>query len=87
MKATNESKVMATLTLKKSPERIGDRPLELFLGKFAVMRQARKSHSVRFTTVHDTYKQAQKEAQRLNQDSPSERYLIVFVAGYEDCEV
>jgi hypothetical protein len=75
---------MATLTLKKSPENIGDRPLELFLGKFAVMRQARSAHSIRFTSVHDTYRLAQKEAERLNQETPTERYLIVFVAGYKD---
>jgi len=75
---------MATLTLKKSPERIGDRPLELFLGKFAVMRQARNAHSLRFTSVHDTYKLAQREAERLNQETPTERFLIVFIAGYED---
>ena len=72
------------MTLKKSPENIGDRPLELFLGKFAVMRQARSAHSIRFTSVHDTYKLAQKEAARLNQETPTERYLIVFVVGYED---
>jgi hypothetical protein len=78
---------MATLRLKKPPEQIGDRPLDLFMGKFAVMRQARNAHSIRFTSVHDTFGLAQKEAVRLNQEMPTERYLIVFVAGYEDWKV
>lgn len=75
---------MATLTLKKSPEIIGDRPLESIMGKFAVMRHARSSNGFRFTAVHDTYKAAQKEAARLSQETSTERFLIVFVAGYED---
>jgi hypothetical protein len=77
---------MATLTLKKSPEKIGDRPLNLFMGKFAVMRQARSAHSIRFTAVHDSYASALKEATRLRDEQPTERYLIAFISGYVDWE-
>jgi hypothetical protein len=75
---------MATLTLKKSPEYIGDRPLDLFMGRFAVMRQARKTSTCKISAIHDTFKLAQKEAERLQKINPTERFLIVFVAGFVD---
>lgn len=75
---------MATLTLKKPVQKIGDRPLEQFLGKFAVMRQSRTMHSIRFTATHDSYSSAFKEAIRLRDEQKTERYLIVFIAGHAD---
>jgi hypothetical protein len=75
---------MATLTLKKPNFKIGDRPLEQFLGKFAVMRQSRQMHSIRFTAAHDSYSSAYKEAIRLRDEQKTERYLVVFIAGHAD---
>lgn len=73
---------MATLTLKKpKPTLAADKPIINLIGKFAVMRHARSTHSIRFTCVHDTYELAEKEANRLFFESPTERYLIVYVAG------
>lgn len=73
---------MATLTLKKSkPALAAEKPINNLTGKFAVMRHARHSHSIRFTCVHDTFETAEKEAKRLFSKQPTERYLIVFVAG------
>lgn len=73
---------MATLTLKKpKPTLASEKPINNLVGKFAVMRHARSSHSIRFTCVHDTYELAEKEAKRLFLDAKTERYLIVFVTG------
>jgi hypothetical protein len=73
---------MATLTLKKpKPTLAAEKPINNLIGKFAVMRHARSTHSIRFTCVHDTYDLAEKEAKRLFSESQTERYLIVFVAG------
>ena len=73
---------MATLTLKKpKPTLAAEKPINNLVGKFAVMRHARSSHSIRFTCVHDTYELAEKEAKRLLLDSQTERYLIVYVSG------
>ena len=71
---------MATLTLKKpKPTLAADKPTQNLIGKFAVMRHARHTHSIRFTCVHDTQELAEKEAKRLLLDAPTERYLIVHV--------
>jgi len=73
---------MATLTLKKPKLMLAaEKPINNLIGKFAVMRHARSTHSIRFTCVHDTYDLAEKEAKRLFSESQTERYLIVFVAG------
>lgn len=73
---------MATLTLKKpKPTLASDKPINNLVGKFAVMRHARSSNSIRFTCVHDTYELAEKEAKRLFQDAETERFLIVYVTG------
>ena len=73
---------MATLTLKKpKPTLASDKPINNLVGKFAVMRHARSSHSIRFTCVHDTYELAEKEAKRLFLDAETERFLIVYVTG------
>ena len=73
---------MATLTLKKSKSTLSaDKPTQNLIGKFAVMRHARHTHSIRFTCVHDTYELAEKEAKRLLLDAQTERYLIVYVSG------
>ena len=73
---------MATLTLKKpKPTLASDKPINNLVGKFAVMRHARSSHSIRFTCVHDTYELAEKEANRLLLDAETERFLIVYVTG------
>lgn len=73
---------MATLTLKKpKPTLAAEKPINNLVGKFAVMRHARSSHSIRFTCVHDTYELAEKEAKRLLLDAQTERFLIVYVSG------
>jgi hypothetical protein len=73
---------MATLTLKKPKRTLAaEKPITNLIGKFAVMRHARTTHSIRFTCVHDTYELAEKEANRLLLDSPTERFLIVYVSG------
>ena len=73
---------MATITLKKpKPTLASDKPINNLIGKFAVMRHARNSHSIRFTCVHDTYELAEKEAKRLLLDSQTERYLVVYISG------
>ena len=73
---------MATITLKKpKPTLAAEKPIINLIGKFAVMRHARSTHSIRFTCVHDTHELAGKEANRLLLDSPTERFLIVYVAG------
>jgi hypothetical protein len=73
---------MATITLKKpKPTLAAEKPIINLIGKFAVMRHARTTHSIRFTCVHDTYELAEKEANRLLLDSPTERFLIVYVSG------
>ena len=73
---------MATLTLKKTkPTLAAEKPINNLIGKFAVMRHARHTHSIRFTCVHDTYEAAEKEAKRLFEESITERYLIVYVSG------
>ncbi len=73
---------MATLTLKKpKPTLASDKPINNLIGKFAVMRHARNSHSIRFTCVHDTYELAEKEAKRLLLDSQTERYLVVYISS------
>ena len=73
---------MATLTLKKPKHSLAaEKPINNLIGKFAVMRHGRSSHSIRFTCVHDTYELAEKEAKRLLLDSLTERYLIVYVSG------
>jgi hypothetical protein len=73
---------VATLTLK-NPKRslAAEKPINNLIGKFAVMRHARSSHSIRFTCILDTYELAEKEAKRLLLDSLTERYLIVYVSG------
>jgi hypothetical protein len=73
---------VATLTLKKfKPTLAADKPTQNLIGKFAVMRHARHTHSIRFTCVHDTQELAEKEAKRLLLDAPTERYLIVYVTS------
>ena len=78
---------MATLTLKKpKPVLAADKPVNNLIGKFAVMRHARHTHSIRFSCVHDTYESAEKEAQRLFNEAQTERYLIVYVSGGVEAE-
>jgi hypothetical protein len=73
---------VSTLTLKKPKHSLAaEKPINNLVGKFAVMRHARHTHSIRFTCVHDTYEIAEKEAKRLFQEASTERYLIVYVAG------
>ena len=73
---------MATLSLKKpKPQLAADKPVNNLLGKFAVMRHARNTHSFRFTCVHDTYSDAFNEASRLFSESQTERYLVLYVSG------
>jgi hypothetical protein len=73
---------MATITLKKPKPRLAaEKPTNDLIGRFAVMRHARHSNSIRFTRIHDTYESAEKEAKRLLEGSPTERFLIVYVSG------
>lgn len=74
---------MATLTLKK-PKRIGDRPLIEFQGNFVVMRHARSTHSLRFTSAHQSHELAIKEARRLARESQTERYLVLQIVDHVD---
>ena len=74
---------MATLTLKKAKP-IGDTPLENLSGKFVVMRQSRTSKSFRFTCTHESQALAMREAKRLHEKYPSERFLILQVQGWAD---
>lgn len=74
---------MATLTLKK-PKVIGETQLENLLNKFVVMRQSRSIKSFRFTTFHDTFDLAMREANRLTKVNQTERYLVLQVQGWSD---
>ena len=71
---------MATLTLKKPPNRecVDDNRVDI-LGAFAVMRQSRNFKSLRFTELHKQYADAKREAQRLAKINPTERFVVVFV--------
>lgn len=74
---------MATLTLKK-PRRIGDKPLIEFHGNYVVMRHARSTHSLRFTSAHQSQELAIKEAKRLARESQTERYLVLQIIDSVD---
>ena len=74
---------MATLTLKKAKP-IGDTPLENLTSRFVVMRQARAQKSFRFTTTHDTFDFAMREASRLAKLNQTERFLVLQVQGHAD---
>jgi len=78
---------MVTLTLKKKPaiakpELIERQPLENITGQYAVMQQKHRTRSMRFTVTHPTLEDAVKEAERLGQENPNKRYLIVLVLSY-----
>jgi hypothetical protein len=77
---------MATLTLKKAKP-IGETPLENLSNKFVVMRQSRSFRSFRFTSTHDTFDIALREAKRLTKANQTERYLVLQVQGWADWEV
>ncbi len=77
---------MATLTLKK-PKLIGETPLENLNLKFVVMRQSRNYKSFRFTSYHDSYDIALREANRLTKTNQTERYLVLQVQGWADWTV
>lgn len=70
---------MATLSLKKAKQLVAEKPVNDLLHKFAVMRHARHTHSIRFTCVHDSFEIAKKEAIRLHKEFPSERYLVISI--------
>ena len=77
---------MATLSLKKPHPKtmIGETPLVNLHGKYAVMRQLRKTVSMRFTCVHDTLEKAQAEASRLSLEANGKRYLVVHIVSSVD---
>lgn len=74
---------MATLSLKK-PKVIGTTPLVDLDSKFVVMRQSRGFKSFRFTAVHESKEIAQREAGRLANANPSERFLVLQIQGYAE---
>jgi hypothetical protein len=76
---------MATLSLKKA-KIIGETPLENLSSKFVVMRQSRSFRSFRFTTTHETFDLALREANRLSKANQTERYLVLQVQGWADWE-
>jgi len=76
---------MATLSLKKAKV-IGETPLENLSSKFVVMRQSRSFKSFRFTTFHDSFDLAMREANRLTKANQTERYLVLQVQGWADWE-
>jgi hypothetical protein len=76
---------MATLSLKKAKP-IGETPLENLSSKFVVMRQSRSFKSFRFTTFHDSFDLAMREANRLTKANQTERYLVLQVQGWADWE-
>lgn len=76
---------MATLTLKKAKP-IGETPLKNLNLKFVVMRQSRNFKSFRFTTFHETFDLAMREACRLTKANQTERYLVLQVQGWADWE-
>jgi hypothetical protein len=76
---------MATLSLKKAKV-IGETPLENLSSKFVVMRQSRSFKSFRFTTFHDSFDLAMREANRLTKANQTERYLVLQVQGWVDWE-
>ena len=76
---------MATLSLKKA-KLIGETPLENLSSKFVVMRQSRSYKSFRFTTFHETFDLAMREANRLSKANQTERYLVLQVQGWADWE-
>jgi hypothetical protein len=76
---------MATLSLKKAKV-IGETPLENLSSKFVVMRQSRSFKSFRFTTFHDSFDLAMREANRLTKANQTERFLVLQVQGYADWE-
>jgi hypothetical protein len=76
---------MATLSLKKA-KLIGETPLENLSSKFVVMRQSRSFKSFRFTTFHDSFDLAMREANRLTKANQTERYLVLQVQGWADWE-
>ena len=80
---------MATLSLKKPHPKtmIGETPLQNLHGKYAVMRQSRKTISMRFTCIHDSIEKAQSEANRLSKEANDKRYLVVQVVGSSDWKV
>jgi hypothetical protein len=77
---------MATLSLKKA-KLIGETPLENLSSKFVVMRQSRSFKSFRFTTFHESFDLAMREANRLTKANQTERYLVLQVQGWADWEV
>lgn len=70
---------MATLSLKKAKQLAAEKPVNDLLNKFAVMRHARHTHSIRFTCVHESFDIAKKEAIRLQKEAPTERFLIISI--------
>jgi hypothetical protein len=76
---------MATLSLKKAKP-IGEISLENLSSKFVVMRQSRSYKSFRFTTFHETFDLAMREANRLTKANQTERYLVLQVQGWADWE-
>jgi hypothetical protein len=76
---------MATLSLKKA-KLIGETPLENLSSKFVVMRQSRSFKSFRFTTFHESFDLAMREANRLTKANQTERYLVLQVQGWADWE-
>ena len=76
---------MATLSLKKAKP-IGEISLENLSSKFVVMRQSRSYKSFRFTTFHETFDLAMREANRLSKANQTERYLVLQVQGWADWE-
>jgi hypothetical protein len=76
---------MATLSLKKAKP-IGETPLENLSSKFVVMRQSRSFKSFRFTSFHESFDLAMREANRLTKANQTERYLVLQVQGWADWE-
>ncbi len=80
---------MATLSLpsgairKPKPAVIAETPQTptpaCLAGKFAVVRKAADSKNMRFTKPHDTFEQAETEAQRLMTESPDKRFFVVQI--------
>jgi len=77
---------MATLSLKKPHPKtmIGETPLLDLQGMYAVMRQSRKTKSMRFTCIHDSLLKATQEADRLSKQADGKRYLVVQVVSSID---
>jgi hypothetical protein len=70
---------LATLKLNKPYGFIKDIPIQETLSQFVVMRHARHERSLKFSMAHKSRERAMQEAARLQEESPTERYLVLQV--------